>query len=82
MEPEHIVTEGAEHVSAIHVVLKAEELFTVFGFPITNSLLMTWLTMFILIVFAVLFGRSLKLIPGKLQAGIEWAFEGVLGYME
>lgn len=82
MEPEHIVTETAEHVSAIHVVLKAEELFNIFGFPITNSLLMTWLTMFILIVFAVLFGRSLKLIPGKLQAGIEWAFEGVLGYME
>ena len=84
---EHATTSlpaGAEavHESAIHVVLKAEELFNFFGLPITNSLLMTWLTMAIVITFAFFFGRSIKTIPGKLQAGIEWAFEGVIGYME
>ena len=67
--------------TGITVVLKAEQLGSVFGFPITNSLLMTWITMALLIGFAYFFGRSLSIIPGKLQAGIEWAFEGVLAYM-
>ncbi|MES2994855.1 MAG: F0F1 ATP synthase subunit A [Patescibacteria group bacterium] len=66
---------------AIHVVLKAEEIFNVGGFPITNSLLLTWITMAVLIVFALSFRRKLAMIPGKLQAGVEWAFEGVLNYM-
>lgn len=65
----------------INVVLKAEQLGTLFGLPITNSLLLTWITMAILIVFAFFFGRSLKMVPGRLQAGIEWAFDGVIGYM-
>lgn len=65
----------------IHVVLKAEQLGSVFGFPITNSLILAWIVMILLIGSAYFFGRSLKLVPGKLQAGIEWAFEGTLFYM-
>jgi len=65
----------------ISVVLKAEQLGSLGGFPITNSLIMAWLVMVLLIGFAFFFGRSLQLIPGKLQAGIEWAFEGALAYM-
>ncbi|MGB4076536.1 MAG: F0F1 ATP synthase subunit A [Minisyncoccia bacterium] len=79
---EHEVTQATEHAAgAIHVVLKAEELFSIGGFPVTNSLLMTWITMVLIIVFAFFFGRSLKMVPGKLQAGIEWAFEAVMNYM-
>ena len=73
--------EAAEHASGIHVVLKAEEIFNVAGFPITNSLLMTWIVVGLLILFAILFRRSIKMIPGKLQAGIEMLFQGVLDYM-
>ncbi len=65
----------------ITVVLKAEQLGSVFGFPITNSLLMAWVVMVFLIGGAYFFGRSLKMVPGKLQAGVEWAFEGALAYM-
>ena len=65
----------------ISVVLKAEHLGSVFGFPITNSLIMAWLVMILLIGLAYIFGRSLSLVPGKLQAGVEWAFEGALAYM-
>ncbi len=65
----------------IHVVLKAEHLGSVFGFPITNSILMAWAVMALLIGFAYFFGRSLKIVPGKLQAGVEASFEGALGYM-
>ena len=67
--------------SGIEVVLKAEQLGSVFGFPITNSLIMAWIVMALLIGFAYFFGRSLSLVPGRLQAGVEWAFEGSLAYM-
>jgi F-type H+-transporting ATPase subunit a len=42
---------------------------------------MTWLVMVLLIAFAYFFGRSLKMIPGKLQAAIEWGFEGAYAYI-
>ena len=67
--------------SGITVVLKAEQLGSVFGFPITNSLIMAWLVMILLIGASYFFGRSLSLIPSKLQAAVEWAFEGALAYM-
>lgn len=67
--------------SGIDVVLKATQIGSLLGFTITNSLLMTWLVMLMLIGFAILFRRKLALVPGKLQAGVEWLFEGVLDYM-
>ena len=65
----------------ITVVLKAEQIGSVFGFPITNSLVMAWIVMTLLIGSAYIFGRSLQTVPGRLQAGIEWAFEGAIAYM-
>jgi F-type H+-transporting ATPase subunit a len=65
----------------IHVSLKAEVIGHIFGFAVTNSLAMTWLVMAVLIIFAFFFGRNLKMIPGKLQAGIEWLFEGAYAYI-
>jgi F-type H+-transporting ATPase subunit a len=70
-----------EHGSGIEVVLKAEHLFDLFGLPVTNSLLMTWIVVAGLIVFALVFRSKLALIPGKFQALVEWLFEGVLNYM-
>lgn len=67
--------------SGINVVLKAEQLGSAFGLPITNSLIMTWMVMILLIGFAYFFGRSLKVVPGKLQAGIELAFATVYDYI-
>ncbi len=67
--------------SGITVVLKAEHLGSVLGFPVTNSLIMAWVVMALLITAAFFFGRSLTLVPGKIQAGVEWAFEGAIAYM-
>ena len=67
--------------AGISVVLKAEQLGSVFGFPITNSLIMAWVVMALLILGSYFFSRSLSIVPGKLQAGVEWVFEGALAYM-
>jgi F-type H+-transporting ATPase subunit a len=68
-------------MKTIHVDLKAAVLGHVLGLPITNSLLMTWVVMAILILFAFFFGRSLKMVPGKFQAGIEMAVSGAYDYI-
>jgi F-type H+-transporting ATPase subunit a len=86
----HAATEAAEHAGeaaaehaapSIHVVLKAEEVFNLLGFPITNSLIMTAITTVVLLAFAWMVRSKLAMIPGKLQAGVEMLFEGVLNYM-
>jgi F-type H+-transporting ATPase subunit a len=58
--------------SDISVVLSAEHIGSVFGFPITNALLMTWLVMALVIGFAVFLRSRLALVPGKLQTTVEW----------
>ncbi len=65
----------------ISVVLKAEHVGSVFSVPLTNSLLLAWIIMALLTVGAVLLRKKLALIPGRLQAGVEWALEGALDYM-
>lgn len=67
--------------SGIHVALRAEPLGSLWGIPITNSLIMTWLVMGLLFLFVFLFRRSISLIPGKLQTTLEWGFEGAIDYM-
>lgn len=69
------------HESPIHVSLKAEVIGHLFGLPITNSLLMTWVVMALLIGFAYWFRSTLTMVPGKLQAAIEWLFEGAYSYV-
>lgn len=63
------------------MVLKAEHLGSIWGFPITNSVLMAWVVMAILIGFGYFFKKSLSVVPGKVQAGVELAFESALAYM-
>ncbi len=71
----------AGYDSGIHVVLKAEDVGSFMGFPITNSLVMTLITTALLLGLSAFYSRKLKLIPGKFQAGIEWLFESTLNYM-
>ena len=65
----------------ISVVLSAERVGSVFGFPITNALVMTWLVMALLIGFAFFFRRSLTLVPGKLQTVVEWALTALYDFV-
>lgn len=49
-----------------HVSIKAETLFSLFGFPVTNALLTSWLTVIVLIVLASLYNRN-KTVTGLLN---------------
>ncbi len=66
----------------IHIALKPEVLTEIAGIPITNTLLTSWVVILILVLIAVLVGRKVKLIPGKIQIVFEFLFGGILDYME
>lgn len=67
----------------LHISLASERLFSLFGvLPVTSSLLTTWLVMAALLVSAWLLRRSLRMVPGRIQAGIEMFFEYLLGMIE
>lgn len=67
--------------TGLHIALAAERLGSVFGVPITNSLVTAWVVIVMLILAAFFIGRSVKMVPGKVQSAFELLFEFVLGYM-
>jgi len=62
--------------------LPAEEVFNLFGFPITNSIIAAWLTIIVLVAFSYAATRRLKLIPGRWQALLEFALESLLRFCQ
>lgn len=60
--------------------LPAEVVFHVAGFPITNSIIATWLTMIVLVVFSFLVTRRLKEVPGRWQTVLEFAIGSLLNF--
>ena len=65
----------------MHISLAAERIFAVFGMPITNTLLMSWIAMAILILTSFFATRKLKLIPKGLQNFTESIVELILGFI-
>jgi len=57
--------------------LPAEEIFPLFGFPITNSIIGAWITIIVLVGFSYVITRRMKIVPGRLQS----AFELLLGWL-
>ncbi|MBI5644753.1 F0F1 ATP synthase subunit A [Candidatus Kaiserbacteria bacterium] len=67
--------------SGIHVALAPETITTIFGLPITNTLLTSWAVILVLFVIAIVIGRNPKLIPGRFQLLLEWLFGFVYDYI-
>jgi len=65
-----------------HVTLPSEVLFEVAGFPITNTLIASWLSIIVLMVLFYVCTRKMKLIPGKLQNLAEMAVEALLSFVK
>jgi F-type H+-transporting ATPase subunit a len=65
-----------------HVTLPSEVLFEVTGFPITNTLIASWLTVIVLVIVFYVCTRKMKLIPGRLQNLAEMAVEALLSFVK
>lgn len=51
-------------------------------FPITNTLIASWITIVVVTVIAFLATRKMKIIPGRLQSIVEMALESLLNFIE
>lgn len=71
----------AHAAEGLSIHLSPDAVTTVFGIPLTNTLLTVWLTMTTLIVTAFLVRRKIQLVPGKLQNLSEMLVMGVFDYM-
>jgi F-type H+-transporting ATPase subunit a len=60
----------------------AVEIARPFGFPVTNSMVVTWIVAIGLIVFARAATRRMREVPGGAQNLLEWLVEGVYGLLE
>jgi len=70
------------HASGPHISLKAETLFHIGSFPVTNSLLSTFFVIVLLVVAGGFFKKRLALIPRGFQNLFEAILEGALGLMD
>lgn len=64
------------------IEIPAEEVFQLFGFPITNTLIASWLAMLVLILLSYFGTRHMKLVPSGLQNLLEMVVEGFFGLVE
>ncbi|RJO63065.1 MAG: F0F1 ATP synthase subunit A [Dehalococcoidia bacterium] len=59
------------------IKLPSDAVFHIAGFAVTNTIIATWITMLVLVLFALLATRRIKIVPGRLQG----FFEFVLGWL-
>jgi len=60
----------------------AVEIARPFGFPITNSMIVSWIAALCLIVFARVATRNMDQVPSGTQNFMEWLVEGLYGFLE
>ena len=61
---------------------KAVEVARILGFPITNSMIVSWVVALSLIVFAQYATRNMKQVPEGAQNFLEWLVEGLFKFLE
>ena len=65
----------------MHVSIQPEIIGVLFGMPISNSLILSFLTALILVGGGLLVVTSLRLVPQKLQNGVEIVVEAILDFI-
>jgi F-type H+-transporting ATPase subunit a len=60
----------------------AVEIARPFGFPITNSMVVSWIVALFLIIFAQVATRKMKQVPEGAQNFLEWLVETLYGFLE
>lgn len=67
--------------SGINVVLAPEQIGTLWGISITNTLLTSWVVVILLTILALTIGRRVRMIPSRFQVLLEWLFGFVYDYI-
>ena len=65
----------------IKVILAPEQLGVLWGIPLTNTLLMSWVSLGVLVLIALIVGGRIKLVPSRFQTILEELFGYVYDYI-
>jgi F-type H+-transporting ATPase subunit a len=65
-----------------HLPHHAVEIARPFGFPVTNSMVVTWIVAAGLIIFTRTITRNMKDVPGGMQNLLEWLVAGLYDFLE
>lgn len=65
----------------IHVALAAEKIGSLWGIPLTNTLLTSWIVVAVLLAVAFVINRRASLVPGRFQLVLESLFEYLYDFM-
>src|SRR4030095_15150893 len=87
--PSSMVQQAAEHVGSPAIgneeeqglSQKAVEIVRVFGFPITNSMVASWIVALGLIIFVQIATRKMKQVPDGAQNFLEWLVESLYNFL-
>ncbi|KKT92297.1 MAG: ATP synthase subunit a [Candidatus Jorgensenbacteria bacterium GW2011_GWA2_45_13] len=72
---------GISEIHMENISLKAETIFHIGAFGVTNSLFLGVVVLVVLVILGLLFKKNLSFVPGKMQNLFEAAAEGLLGLM-
>lgn len=75
------VIKGKGEVKPEGISPKAEEVFRIGAFPVTNSMLVTWIVAVLIIVFAQFATRNIKDVPEGAQNFWEWLVESLYDFI-
>jgi len=76
-----LVLTTTSHAEEHGLSAKAVEIARPFNFPITNSMIVSWIVALGLIIFARLATRNMGQVPGAAQNFLEWLVEGLYKFM-
>lgn len=69
-------------MEGFHITLSAEKLTSIFGLPITNTIITAWLVMALLVILGFVIKKRIALVPGKLQNAVEMLIEYLFKLVE
>ncbi len=66
----------------MHISITAETLFSIFAFPVTNSMIVSWAVIGVFVVLSFFVTRNIQSIPRGIQNCMEMVIEFILGMMD
>ena len=67
--------------NGINVILAPEQIGTLWGIPITNTLITSWVVVVLLTIVAIIVSRRVRMIPSRFQTLLEWLVGFVYDYI-
>lgn len=73
--------EEKAHEGGVHIAIAAEKITELFGVPITNTLITSWVVVVFIAILAFVGRKKIVIIPGRIQVAFETLLTFIFDYM-